>query len=144
MDITGAHTIGVSHCSSVVSRLYNFNSTYPTDPSLDPVYATKLKASCPNGSPANNVTTVPMDPNTPNILDNLYYDDVIKNRGLFTSDATLLTNVNTKNLVFANSGGFSMRGWQQKFGAAMVKMGKIEVLSGNEGEIRVNCRAVNN
>ena len=85
-----------------------------------------------------------MDPNTPNILDNLYYDDVIKNRGLFTSDATLFTNVNTKNLVFGNSGSSSLSGWQQKFASAMVKMGEIEVLSGNEGEIHVNYRAINN
>eukprot|EP00253_Pinus_taeda_P024305 PITA_24305 len=141
--LSGAHTIGVSHCSSFVSRLYNFNATFQTDPSLDPNYANILKARCPQGSPSNVKTTVPMEIVTPNTLDNVYYDELKRKHGLFTSDAALLTDPNTNNVVNANSGRPNLHRWQLRFGAAMVKMGKISVLSGNEGEIRHNCRVIN-
>ena len=139
----GAHTIGRSHCSSFVSRLYNFNATFQTDPSLDPNYANILKARCPQGSPSNVQTTVPLEIMTPNTLDNGYYDELKRNRGLFSSDAMLLTDPNTNNVVNANSGSYNLRRWQLSFGAAMAKMGKISVLTGNEGEIRHNCRVIN-
>eukprot|EP00253_Pinus_taeda_P019328 PITA_19328 len=142
VTLSGAHTIGVSHCSSFVGRLYNFNGTNKTDPSLDPTYAQILKQGCPQGSPSNVNTTVFMDPDTPLTLDNVYYDEVIANRGLFTSDATLLTDPNTKSSVTANS-GLNLVGWQKKFATAMIKMGEISVLTGNQGGVRANCRVAN-
>lgn len=141
--LSGAHTVGVSHCSSFTSRLYNFSSTVQTDPSLDRYYATVLKVQCPKGGSSNNQMTVPMESKTPLILDNLYYDEVKAHRGLFTSDATLLTDPNTLNMVNQSSGP-NLYAWQQKFAAAMVKMGKIGVLTGSPGEIRDNCRHPNN
>eukprot|EP00253_Pinus_taeda_P000910 PITA_00910 len=142
--LSGAHTIGVSHCSSFTDRLYNFNTTVQTDPSLDPYYANLvLKAQCPKGDYRNNQTTVPMESKTSLILDNLYYAEVKAHRGLFTSDAALLTDPNTLNIVNQNS-GIDMIAWHKKFTAAMVKMGQIGVLTGSQGEIRVNCRCTNN
>eukprot|EP00253_Pinus_taeda_P029796 PITA_29796 len=82
----GAHSIGVSHCTSFVSRLYNFNTTIPTDPSLDPMLADILKKKCPQGIPSKNITTVFMDTYTPETIDNLYYKGLLKKHGLFTSD----------------------------------------------------------
>lgn len=142
VTLSGAHKIGVSHCSAFVGRLYNFNGTNTTDPSLDPTYARILKQGCPQGSPSNVNTTVFMDPDTPLTLDNGYYDEVIANRGLFTTDATLLTDPNTKSSVTANS-GLKLVEWQKKFATAMIKMGEISVLTGNQGGVRANCRVAN-
>ncbi|KAA8542999.1 hypothetical protein F0562_021506 [Nyssa sinensis] len=38
VTLSGAHSIGVSHCSSFSNRLYSFNATHPQDPSMDPKY----------------------------------------------------------------------------------------------------------
>jgi peroxidase len=111
------------------------------DPSLDPIYANRLKQQCPQGSTDPNLV-VPMNPNSPDITDVGYYDDVLNKRGLFTSDQTLLTNSATANQVNQNARNFPLF-WKMKFAAAMVKMGQLEVLTGNAGQIRTNCRVIN-
>ncbi|GLJ39782.1 hypothetical protein SUGI_0813120 [Cryptomeria japonica] len=140
--LSGAHTIGVSHCNFfVLQRLYNFNSTHSTDPSLDPTYAAALKEKCPANTTDSSIT-VRLDNSTrKDILDNNYYDQVKKNRGLFISDATLLTDPNTKNIV-QQCAASNLYFWSQ-FSDAMVRLGNVGVLSGEEGEIRLNCRRIN-
>ncbi|KAK6155459.1 hypothetical protein DH2020_009707 [Rehmannia glutinosa] len=108
-------------------------------PTLDPMYAAQLKQQCPQGSNANLV--VPMDPSSPAMTDVGYYRGVLLNRGLFTSDQTLLTIPRTRAQVVQNVQNPLI--WMSKFGAAMVNMGKIGVLTGNDGEIRANCRVIN-
>ncbi|KAL2540315.1 Peroxidase 3 [Abeliophyllum distichum] len=140
VTLSGAHTIGRSHCSAFNNRLYTFNSTTSQDPSLDPIYAAQLKQQCPQGSPNSNVV-VPMDPSSPTETDVLYYRNIIANRGLFTSDQTLLTNAATATQVIQNAHNPFI--WRRKFAAAMVKMGRLGVSTGNAGEIRANCRMIN-
>ncbi|XP_058086060.1 peroxidase 5-like [Magnolia sinica] len=141
VTLSGAHSIGRSHCSSFSNRLYGFNSTLglDQDPSLDPNYAAHLKRRCPRSSRNRNVV-VPMNPSSPNFLDNSYYQDILANRGLFTSDQTL-SDPETLDQVIQNAeDGFT---WNINFAAAMVKMGQIDVLTGDDGEIRFNCRRPN-
>ncbi|KAL7003756.1 peroxidase [Sarracenia purpurea var. burkii] len=140
VTLSGAHTIGRSHCTSFSTRLYNFNGTSRQDPSLDPSYASQLRQQCPQGSTNSNLV-VPMNPSSPTIMDVGYYEDVLANRGLFTSDQTLLTNPVTVNQVNQNARNTDL--WSNKFADAMVKMGQIGVLTGNVGEIRSNCRKIN-
>ncbi|XP_059667331.1 peroxidase 5-like [Cornus florida] len=140
VTLSGAHTIGRSHCTSFSNRLYGFNTTMSQDPSLDSMYAARLKQQCPQGSTDPN-SVVPMDPSSPSITDVSYYRDVLANRGLFTSDQTLLTNPITANQVDQDARNPML--WGSRFAAAMVKMGQISVLTGNAGEIRANCRLVN-
>lgn len=104
------------------------------------MYAGQLKQQCPQGSTNGNLV-VPMDPATPTMTDASYYMDVLNNRGLFTSDQTLLTSSATANQVAQNVMNPFL--WRSKFAAAMVKMGKIGVLTGSAGEIRANCRVIN-
>ncbi|XP_044474345.1 peroxidase 5-like [Mangifera indica] len=140
VTLSGAHTIGRSHCSSFSNRLYNFNGTNSEDPSLNSMYAAQLKRQCPQGSTDPNLV-VPMNPSSPNDMDSGYYVDILNNRGLFTSDQALLTNPATAQQV--NQNAMSPFLWKKKLAAAMVKMGKVDVLTGNAGEIRANCRVVN-
>ena len=77
----------------------------------------------------------------PGSTDVSYYINVLAKRGLFTSDQTLMTNTATANQV--NQSKRNPLLWRSKFAAAMVKMGQLDVLTGNAGEIRSNCRVIN-
>ncbi|KAL9225114.1 hypothetical protein vseg_001075 [Gypsophila vaccaria] len=143
VTLSGAHTLGQSHCTTIVNvndRLYNFNGTNGPDPTLDSTYAAQLRQECPQGSNDPN-SAVPMDPPSPAMTDVSYYTNILANKGLFTSDQTLMTNATTASQVSQNAGSQDL--WFDKFKAAMVNMGKIEVLTGTDGEIRTNCRVIN-
>ncbi|GMY22072.1 peroxidase 5-like [Fagus crenata] len=129
VTLSGAHSIGISDCTSFKDRLYNFSETQLQDPSMDPIFARDLKTKCPQtATRILNDPTVPLDVVTPNRLDINYYENLKKHHGLLTSDQTLLSSPSTAII---------------KFAAAMVKMGYIEVLTGSQGEIRKDCRVVN-
>ncbi|XP_054785474.1 peroxidase 5-like [Prosopis cineraria] len=144
VTLSGAHSIGVSHCSAFSDRLYSFNSTHPQDPSMDPTFVELLKTKCP--PPTNNGgfsdPTVALDSSTPNRLDNKYYSGLKNHHGLLTSDQTLYGSMLTRQRVANNAKDGST--WAYKFVKAMVHMGSIEVLSGSQGEIRKRCGAINN
>ncbi|XP_010908221.1 peroxidase 1 [Elaeis guineensis] len=139
--LSGGHTIGTSHCSSFSSRLYNFTGNGDADPMLDKDYLPKLKSKC---RPNDATTLVEMDPGSFKTFDTSYYKLVAKRRGLFTSDATLILDGQTKAYIErqAQASGFPSEFFKD-FGESMVKMGNIGVLTGNQGEIRKRCAFVN-
>ncbi|XP_010254706.1 PREDICTED: peroxidase 5-like [Nelumbo nucifera] len=139
VTLSGAHTVGVSHCSSIVGRQANFSNTGKPDPTLDPHLASVLRVECQSNNGSDNI--VVMDRFTPLVLDNKYYVGLLQNKGLFTSDQTLLTIEVTRNEVMENA--YKPGVWEQKFIASMIKMGEIEVLTGNQGEVRKVCSRVN-
>lgn len=107
---------------------------------MNTLYASKLKQECPKGNSNANLV-VPMNPNSPTISDTGYYVDVLNKRGLFTSDQSLLTSINTAKQVHQNAMNPVL--WKSEFAKAMVKMGGIGVMTGHQGEIRSNCRVIN-
>ncbi|KAH0462756.1 hypothetical protein IEQ34_010331 [Dendrobium chrysotoxum] len=141
VTLSGAHSIGVSHCSSFRNRIYNFSSTSETDPTLSAPYAARLRSVCPFNSSLSGNTTVPMDVFSPTELDNAYYVVLQLALGLFTSDQALLTQSSLRTAVNDNAGNGAE--WAAKFARAMVKMGNTEVKTGQQGEIRKNCHVVN-
>ncbi|OAE31346.1 hypothetical protein AXG93_4510s1220 [Marchantia polymorpha subsp. ruderalis] len=135
---TGAHSIGKAHCGAFSNRLYNFDSTSNTDPSLDSSYAANLKAMCPESN-TNNETVTDLDLITPTTLDSQYYSNLINNRGLLTSDQTLYTSSSTQQQVILNANSYW---WEDQFSDAMQAMGRIGVKTGSDGQIRQYCRVV--
>lgn len=133
VTLSGAHSIGVSHCSSFSNRV---NASYE-DPSMDPNYAAFLKTKCPAGQDP----TVALESLTPNQLDNKYYNELRNHRGLLTSDQTLMSSPSTAWMVVNNAKHDSA--WKTKFAKATVHMGSIDVLTGSQGEIRRRCSFVN-
>ncbi|CAM0907010.1 unnamed protein product [Alopecurus aequalis] len=132
VTLSGAHTVGVAHCSSFADRLPR-NASDPT--AMSPGFAKFVTRKC--GS--DNTTTVFQDFKTPLTLDNKYYKNVLSHEVLFTSDAALESS-NTKKLVKDNLKPYV---WEAKFKKAMVKMGGIGIKTKANGEIRKNCRLIN-
>ncbi|CAM0906965.1 unnamed protein product [Alopecurus aequalis] len=133
--LSGAHTIGVSHCSSFTDRL-------PPNPStMNPALSAQLQKKCPLSPTFTNDPTVVQDIVTPVQMDNQYYKNVRKGNVLFTSDAALLTSTLTSKKVRQNA--LFPEVWEIKFARAMVKMSAIELKTAANGEIRKNCRVVN-
>jgi len=137
--LSGAHTLGFSHCNRFANRLYSFSSSSPVDPTLDPAYVQVLKSACPqNVDPS---IAIDMDPTTPRIFDNAYYQNLVAGKGLFTSDEVLFTNPDSQSTVndFANNPA----DFNGAFITAMRKLGRVGVKIGNDGEIRRDCTTFN-
>ncbi|KAM7507925.1 hypothetical protein LguiA_018378 [Lonicera macranthoides] len=131
--LSGAHTIGISHCTSFTPRLYPNQ-----DPTMDKTLANNLKDICPT---QNSTNTTIMDIRSPNLFDNKYYVGLMNRQGLFTSDQDLYTDRRTRGIV--TSFAVNQTLFFEKFVFAMIKMGQLSVLTGTQGEIRGNCSATN-
>ncbi|KAG6525098.1 hypothetical protein ZIOFF_015050 [Zingiber officinale] len=135
--LSGAHTIGISHCSSINHRLYNFTGK---GPALHQEYLSKLRTIC---KPNDTVTFVEMDPGSFRTFDTSYYRGVSKRRGVFESDEALLTHPLTKAYVLSHAGEASQAEFMEDFGNSMISMASVGVLTGSAGEIRKKCSVIN-
>ncbi|MBA0697721.1 hypothetical protein Goari_021249 [Gossypium aridum] len=137
--LSGAHTVGFSHCSRFANRLYSFSPSSPVDPDLDPTYVKQLKQACPqNVDPS---IAINMDPVTPRTFDNKYFKNLAAKKGLFTSDEVLYTNRASRPTVVRFSKKQNV--FKEAFITAMRKLGRVGVKTGKHGEIRVDCTAFN-
>lgn len=73
-------------------------------------------------------------------MDNSFYKQILMRRGILEIDQNLAEDRLSKSTVQAIA---SSSDFNTKFGQAMVKMSGIQVLTGNQGEIRRKCNAVN-
>ncbi|KAG2621165.1 peroxidase 24-like [Panicum virgatum] len=141
--LSGAHTIGVAHCNTFAARLSGGsgpNSAASADPALNAAYAAELRARCGPAAASNNATAVPMDPGSPARFDAHYFVNLKLGRGLFASDAALLADRRAAGMIH---GLTRQEHFLREFGNAVRKMGRVGVLTGEHGEIRRHCRAVN-
>ncbi|TVU20817.1 hypothetical protein EJB05_30414, partial [Eragrostis curvula] len=143
--LSGGHTIGVGHCNLFSTRLFNFtgkDNPSDVDPSINPPYAKFLQGQCRRNLQDlnDNTTVVPMDPGSSLSFDNHYFVNVKAHQGMFTSDAALLTNDRSANIVdkLQDSGVFF-----DSFKNSIKRMGQIGVLTGTNGQIRKKCNVVN-
>ncbi|KAK1259885.1 Peroxidase 51 [Acorus gramineus] len=137
--LSGAHTLGFSHCSKFSNRIYSFSGTSPVDPSLDRGYSQQLMQMCPRN--VDPRIAINMDPSTPRTFDNAYYKNLVGKKGLFTSDQVLFDNFQSRQTVvnFANN----PQSFSNAFSVAMVKLGRTGVKTGFQGEIRRDCSRFN-
>jgi peroxidase len=80
-----------------------------------------------------------MDPGSYKTFDTSYYRHVAKRRGLFQSDAALLTHDTTRDYVQRMATGNFDDVFFKDFSKSMIKMGNVGVLTGANGEIRKKC-----
>ncbi|KAK8671315.1 hypothetical protein V6N13_037911 [Hibiscus sabdariffa] len=131
--LSGSHTIGLARCTSFRSHIYN-------DSDIDPSFANSLRQICPK-SGSDNVLA-PLDRQTPTRFDSLYYENLLDKKGLLHSDQELFNgNSSTVDLVKRYAANTKL--FFKEFAKSMIKMGKIKPLTGNAGEIRINCRKAN-
>lgn len=134
--LSGSHTIGRSTCASVQGRLYNFKGTGKPDPSINANYLNYLKRKCRWAS-----EYVELDATTPTKFDSVYYTNLQKKMGLLSTDQLLNSDSRTSPIV--SSLATQPMLFYQQFSVSMTNLGNVQVLTGDEGEIRTNCNYVN-
>ncbi|XP_007033589.2 PREDICTED: cationic peroxidase 1 [Theobroma cacao] len=130
--LSGSHTIGQARCTTFRSRIYN-------ETTIDPSFATSLRANCPSTGGDNNLS--PLDTTSPTSFDNAYYKNLQSQKGLLHSDQQLFSGGSTDSQVNAYSS--NLGSFRTDFANAMIKMGNLSPLTGTSGQIRTNCRKVN-
>lgn len=133
--LSGAHTLGFSHCNQFSNRIYS----NPVDPTLDKAYATQLQQMCPKNVDPD--IAINMDPTTPRTFDNVYFQNLVKGKGLFTSDQVLYTDSRSQPTV--RTWAKNKAAFNQAFITAMTKLGRVGVKTGKNGNIRRDCSVFN-
>ncbi|CAO2840095.1 unnamed protein product [Amaranthus hypochondriacus] len=138
--LLGGHTVGTAHCRSFKDRLYNFQNTQQPDPSISASLLELLRKTCPLNDQTDKEVFLDQTPNSQFKIDNAYYKQILANNGTLKIDQNLASSPLTKLLV---NGLARFPIFETQFGKAMVKMSRIGVLTGNQGEIRKSCNSVN-
>ncbi|KAF5740345.1 peroxidase 63-like [Tripterygium wilfordii] len=131
--LSGAHTIGFSHCKEFANFVQN-------DTHYNPRFAKALESAC-GDYPRNPTLSVFNDIMTPNKFDNMYFQNLPKGLGLLESDHGLAIDPRTRPIV--EMYGSDQDKFFKAFAAAMQKLGLYGVQTGRKGEIRHRCDAFN-
>lgn len=129
--LSGGHTLGFAQCRTFRNRIYN-------ETNIDSKFAQERRSTCPRNEGDSNLA--PLDP-TPAHFDVGYFTNLLTKKGLLHSDQALFTGGSTDTLVKTYSS--NAKAFSTDFAKSMVKMGNIKPLTGEQGQIRLNCRKVN-
>ncbi|KAF5187875.1 Peroxidase [Thalictrum thalictroides] len=138
--LSGAHTIGFSHCKEFANRLFNYSKYSSVDPTLNPRYADGLKKACANYQSNPEISTF-NDLMTPNKFDNMYYQNLPRGLGLLATDRAMIEDLRTRP--FALKYAYDQTVFFEDFARAMEKLSLVGVKQGKWGEIRRRCDAFN-
>jgi peroxidase len=131
--LSGGHTIGLARCVAFRARIYN-------DTNINPAFAAFMQQHCPVTRGDNN--TEPFDA-TPTRFDTLYFRSLMQSMGLLHSDQELFKGDGSESDKLVQLYSTHHLNFARDFAASMIKMGNIKPLTGNQGEVRLNCRRVN-
>ncbi|KAF5755491.1 putative peroxidase [Helianthus annuus] len=136
VTLVGGHMIGTAGCVTFSDRLYNYNNTNAPDPAIDQGFLPHLQTLCPLSGDLTR--RVALDTNSENNFDNSFYENIRRGRGVLESDSKLWSDPRTQKFAQPFIGASRSHGstFNKMFAIAMVKMSKIELKTGNQGEIR--------
>ncbi|VAI80199.1 unnamed protein product [Triticum turgidum subsp. durum] len=145
--LSGAHSIGVGHCSSFTGRL-----TAPPE-QINPAYRNLLNHKCHQGAnPAvvNNVrdedyeTVSKFMPGftsrvrkISDFLDNTFYHNNLARIVSFNSDWQLMTHTEARGHVHEYADNATL--WDGDFADSLLKLSKLSMPAGSKGGIRKKC-----
>ncbi|KAL3526455.1 hypothetical protein ACH5RR_011111 [Cinchona calisaya] len=138
--LSGAHTIGFSHCKEFSSNIYNYSKASQTDPSYNPRFAAALRNACADYQ-KNPTLSVFNDVMTPNKFDNKYFQNLPEGLGVLSSDRSMYSDSRTRPYVELY--GKDQEAFFKAFAQAMQKLSEYGVKTGRHGEIRHRCDAFN-
>ncbi|XLS43657.1 hypothetical protein HN51_000522 [Arachis hypogaea] len=133
--LSGGHTIGFARCTTFRNRIYN-------DTNIETNFATSLRRNCPRTSGVGDNNLTPLDP-TPSSVDNLYYKALLGKKGILHSDQELYKGNGSESDKLVELYSKNPFAFARDFKNSMIKMGNMKSLTGNNGEIRLDCRRVN-
>lgn len=142
--VLGAHNIGKIGCEFIESRLNNFSGTGQPDPALPHDFLNEMRLKCQDNT--RNADASPLAPrvrmsssiSSGAVFDSHYYQNLLRARGILFSDQQLMANKRTARVVaaYASDDGSAFR---MDFARAMTKMSGLSVLTGSQGQVRLDC-----
>ncbi|KAL6970720.1 putative peroxidase 26 [Sarracenia purpurea var. burkii] len=147
LDMTtllGAHSIGKTHCRYTRDRLYNFNGTGNPDPTIKKSFLDTMREKCPPQlKPGQPDPLVYLNPQSGSsyTFTHTYFSRVLDGESVLGVDQQLKFGHDTYQIVkeFAHT----QEDFRKSFALSISRMGGLGVLTGDKGEIRLNCRYVN-
>lgn len=136
--------MGQTHCSYIVDRLYNHSGTGNSDPSMDATFRDNMQKLCPpKTKKGQHDPLVFLNPESGSdyTFRESYYKRVLHSEAVLEVDQQLLYGGDTKEITEEFAAGFE--DFRRSFAESMFKMGNINILTGNQGQIRQNCRFTN-
>ncbi|KAL9225994.1 hypothetical protein vseg_001855 [Gypsophila vaccaria] len=137
--LLGCHTVGISHCAFFQDRLYEGTSQF--DSNMDSNLRRLMISTCPQGTTSNNIAFLDQNSQSSNKVDNSFYDQILKQRGILAIDQALARDSTTKDFVIQLARNPSL--FNSELASAMIKLQALDVHLGNKGEIRKTCNRFN-
>ncbi|KAL6658014.1 hypothetical protein ACP70R_005794 [Stipagrostis hirtigluma subsp. patula] len=133
--LSGAHTIGRATCGEVAPGLCERKGSG----ALDRRYGDFLQRKCAAGGEAEYVE---LDGETPTAFDNQYYKNLLRGMALLPTDQKMLPDSRTGSFVrmFASTPSAV---FANQFARSMRRLSEKQVLTGDEGNVRLKCSAFN-
>ncbi|KMT06588.1 hypothetical protein BVRB_7g157580 [Beta vulgaris subsp. vulgaris] len=131
--LSGSHTVGQARCIRFRDRAHGEQNILPS-------FAQFLQRICPLNSGDNNLG--PLDVRSPNAFNNDYFKGLTNFQGLLHSDQVLFTGRGGQTDGIVRLYANNQRIFFRDFSAAMLKMSRMDVLTGRRGTVRSNCRAL--
>ncbi|CAO2816339.1 unnamed protein product [Amaranthus hypochondriacus] len=135
----GGHTVGVIHCNFFLDRLYNFQNIGKPDPTMNTTTLAFLRSKCPSTG-STNFVFADQTIGSEFKVDKGFYNAIKLHKGILQIDQRIEQDTLTATTVnrLSLTGDFAFQ-----FSDAMVKLGRVGVLTGSQGQIRTNCRRIN-